>query len=76
MPRSPSIGAPVFGFTRKFSPVLVVTRRRSTVGLKAIPYPPVATCGRAIGVVPSACTKAIDPVAPTAVATPVLVEMV
>ena len=36
--RLPSTGAPLFGFTRKLSPLLLTTRTRSTVGLKSKPY--------------------------------------
>ncbi|MEH2407357.1 MAG: hypothetical protein V7K36_00355 [Nostoc sp.] len=37
MDELPSIAAPVLGLTRKFSPLEVTMRRRSTVGLKSIP---------------------------------------
>ena len=55
---------------RKFSPLFVTTRTRSTVGLKSIPYPTVAGSGRSSGF-PAASTNAMPPAAPTAVAAPV-----
>src|SRR5262245_22230579 len=39
LPPFASTGTPVSGLIRKFSPVPVTTRMRSTVGLKSIPYP-------------------------------------